>query len=375
MMTESDESSSSSESTSSSDDDGSSISRSASSETSGDSESGSGSEESYSDSEDSDDDSSSSSSSIPPPPPPPPPPKPKKRRALYSGAREAPEEPVQIIVEAPVVVSQEKIEKSLRKAENRDYILSKIEEELEEKRNTEIKAKILEAEQLERDRAVKARQEAEQAAREILDSLGNAATTNENDEIRRVYAESKAMYKQQQAATKPAAPVARGIQKYYAQEGDEKEGDVRVDRSLLMELFDEEKEAMLQRKEVRRRRKEEERRLRQEIKQKKKLMKKIQKKIRKKKKEERRRKKLRMLKEGECSNAVVIMEKVRRELGDPDLEKKLKKIAQRKRDNKLKDKDRKQLMCISKIEPTATSRPGHIKFYRRHDDHHRQQQD
>jgi len=84
---------------------------------------------------------------------------------------------------------------------------------------------------------------------------------------------------------------------------------------------------------------------------------------------------LRMLKEGECSNAVVIMEKVRRELGDPDLEKKLKKIAQRKRDNKLKDKDRKQLMCISKIEPTATSRPGHIKFYRRHDDHHRQQQD
>ena len=349
----------------------------------------SGSDSSGSDDDDNDSttssgsDSSDDSSTIPPPPPPPPPKEPKKRRALYAGARETPQETVQVIVEAPVVVSQEKIERKLKRAENVDHILKKIDDELDEKRNEEIKAKILEAEALERERAVKAQEELvarEKAAAAMMAAAWNANNNSNNKSGSATLGQQQQQESLHNISAPPLVPKpAPGIHKFYAQEGDATEGDVRVDRSLLVDLFDEEKEAKMQRREARRRRHQEEKRLRKEIKRKKKLMKWIQRKIRKKKKEQKMREKWRMLQEGECSNAVIIMEKVRGEIDDPKLERQLEKIAKKKRYNNLNDKDRKRLMRISKIDPAlnihSPSRKDRGRRRGKHRNHERGQEE
>lgn len=300
-------------------------------------------------------DSTTTSSAPPPPPPPPPPKKPKKLKPMYVGKRDSPDDEIKVDVHAPVVVSQEKIEKRLKKAEDLDRILQKIDDDMDDKRNAEIRQKILEAEQLEREHAAKAKLEAEKA---VLASLNVANERLTPEQL-------KYLVNQEAARMEGSQPRKRGMmdgmnKDIYGNEEEEAEGEVRIEKNLLMDLLDPIQEERRIRRERRAKDKEEKKRLKLEIKRKKKMMKNIQKKIKKKKKQQNIMEKLQILTEGECNMPCIILHEVHGNI-DPEWERKLQKIAIKNQYRRLTDKERSIMRKISKIDPMHLSKLPKIK--------------
>ena len=173
------------------------------------------------------------------------------------------------------------------------------------------------------------------------------------------------MVNQEAARMQGAQPKKRGMmdgmsKNIYGKSGKEEEEEVRIEKDLLMDLFNPAHDDRMKEKERKAQEKEEKKRLKLEIKRKKKVMQKIQKKIKRKRKQQRHREKLQILAEGECNMSCIILQNVRGNI-DPDWERKLKKIAKKNRYRPLTETERSAMRRVSKLDPLHMSKLPKIK--------------